>query len=75
MPTNHDPVTANVRAEMARRNKTQADVAAVLHLSQESVNRRFRGRIAWRINELRALADAFDVPMSALVGDKLGGAA
>lgn len=75
MPTNHDPVTANVRAEMARRNKTQTDVADLLGISQNGVSRRLRGETAWRVHELRALADDFGVPVSSLVGESLGGAA
>ena len=75
MPTNHDPVTANVRAEMARHEKTQTDVAAILGMSQNGVSRRLRGQTAWRLSELRALAAALDVPLTALVRDDTAGAA
>ena len=75
MPANPDPVTANVRAEMARRKMNQTDVAAILGLSQVSVSARLRGTTEWRVSELRALAQHFGVSVSTLVDDQQAGAA
>lgn len=69
MPSTTDSVSANVRAEMARRGLNQTDVAAILGFSQVSVSARLRGQVAWRVDELRTLANHFGIPTTALLGD------
>ncbi|MGN6245160.1 MAG: helix-turn-helix domain-containing protein [Motilibacteraceae bacterium] len=75
MPNTTDSVSANVRAEMARRGLSQTDVAAILGVSQVSVSARLRGKVAWRIDDLTALARHFGMPVADLLDDSLGGAA
>lgn len=74
MPTT-EPASANVRAEMVRRGHTQADLAALLKLSQNSVSRRLLGQTSWRVDELRTIASAFGIPLSALLDNQTAGAA
>lgn len=69
MPNTTDSVSANVRAEMARRGLNQTDVAAILGVSQVQVSARLRGKVAWRVDDLRTLAAHFGLPTSALLGD------
>lgn len=62
-------VSANVRAEMARRRITQQQVAEALGLKQGSVSKRLNGRVPWDVNEVSTVADLLGVPVSALIGE------
>lgn len=67
MPHSHVP--ANIRAEAARRGKSQADLAVVLELSRQGVSQRLLGRVPFRIHELQKIASYLDVPLSQLVDE------
>lgn len=56
-------VAGNIRAEMARQEKDQRDIAPVLGISQPQVSMRLQGRIAIRVDELQKIADYLDVPV------------
>lgn len=56
MPTAPEPLASTVRAELARRRLRQADAAAHLHMSQQSLNDRLRGRVAFTEDEVQQLA-------------------
>jgi len=60
-------VNAEIRAHMARKGDRQADLAAVLDLSQASVADRLNGRREWRLSELTKVAEWLDVPLATLV--------
>lgn len=60
-------VGANVRAELARRGKTQAWLAGVLGSSQQSVSSRLRGEVAFDVDELAAVAAALEVDVDVLM--------
>lgn len=60
-------VGANVRAELARAGRTQAWLAGVIGISQQSVSDRLRGGTAFDVNELTRVADALDVAVTALL--------
>lgn len=60
-------VAGNVRALMARRGVNQQRIAQVLGLSQTAVSKRLRGVTPWDVNEMGTLADAFGVPITALL--------
>ena len=62
-------VTANVRAEMARRRLKQEDVAPLLGLTQSAMSRRLVGDVEFSVSELRKLADVLQVPASTLLGE------
>lgn len=49
-------VADNVRAEMARRKKSQRDVAEALGTSQPAIYRRLAGEVAFDVDELGAIA-------------------
>lgn len=70
-PTVTKRVTAEVRAEAARQNATQDDIAQILGISQTQVSRRFTGQIDFGIDELVKLAEAWRVPFSRLLPDDL----
>lgn len=55
-------IAAEVRAEMARQNKSLRDLADVFGLSHQSLAHRVRGEVAFRGDELVLLADALGVP-------------
>ena len=60
-------VSENVRAEMARRRVTQAELAANLNLSRAGLSARLSGKTLWGINELIPVADALGVGISTLI--------
>ena len=60
-------VAANIRAELARKGISQADLAATLHKSQPTVSRRLLGRVPFSVDELDIIAGVLGVPMAELV--------
>ncbi|MCT7372742.1 helix-turn-helix domain-containing protein [Mycolicibacterium llatzerense] len=56
-----------IRAELARKQRTQGGLAGHLRLSQTAVNRRMSGRVSWRLSELRSAADYLDISLGDLV--------
>lgn len=68
MPTSPSAeVGANVRAEMARRDVSQVKIAENLGMSQAAISSRLRGRTPFDINELAAIADYLEMPISGLL--------
>jgi len=65
-PTLH-PVARNVRAEMSRRQITQAVVARRLNLSQSAVSLRLTGSVEFKVSELQAVAALLGVPTASLL--------
>lgn len=63
-------VAEEVRAHAARRQWSQTRVAEVLDKSQATISRKFSGRLAFDIDELAALAAAWDLPVSAFLPDR-----
>lgn len=59
----------NVRAEMARRSKSQADIAALLGLSQTAVSRRLKGNVDFSASELERLSREFNIPVGVFFGE------
>lgn len=62
-------VTANIRAELARRDLKQPDLATALGMHPMSVSKRMTGQVAWSIDELQTIADWFGVRLTDLIGD------
>lgn len=60
-------VAANVRAEMARQRKRQADLGEVLGLTQGAVSKRMSGTVALDVDEIGKIADFLGVPVSSLL--------
>ena len=65
-----DTATTNqaIRAEMARRGVTQADIAGSLGIPQSQVSARLRGVVDWRLRELQVVADVLGVGLADLIG-------
>lgn len=49
-------VAANVRAEAARAGYNQSSLARALRINQPQVHRRWRGQVAWSLDELEQVA-------------------
>lgn len=54
---------------MARRRLVQMDLVPVLHVEQPQVSARLRGKVAFTLDDLEALASFFQVPLSQLLGE------
>ena len=59
-------VGANVRIIMGLRNKSQAELAALIHTTQSSMSRRIKGTTDWAPDELDAVAEFLSVPVGRL---------
>jgi len=57
-------MASQVRAELARQQRSQADVAGVLAISQSSVSRRLSGTQPFSAPELARLATWLGVPVA-----------
>lgn len=55
-------VASSIRAEMARRDITQQQLAALIGMSQQSLSRRLRGEFPFNTAELNRVGEALDVP-------------
>ncbi|MEN4419798.1 helix-turn-helix transcriptional regulator [Mycobacteroides chelonae] len=60
-------VAANVRAEMARGGWNQSKLAPALKMSQQALSERLRGRVAFDVNEIGAIASVLGVRVSVLM--------
>jgi transcriptional regulator with XRE-family HTH domain len=66
-------IAANVRAEAARRDKTQLDLADMLGITHSAISRRMRGETPFRDHELQSIAEFLGVSITTLfaTGDGL----
>lgn len=62
MPTT---VALNVRAEMARRQRSQEDLATHLGVSQAAISRRLNGEVDFTTSQIEAIAGYLEVPVTA----------
>jgi hypothetical protein len=60
-------LTETVRKVLAVRKETQGDLVPVLDMSWASVNYRFRGRQAWKLRDLEAIAKHFGIEAADLL--------
>jgi transcriptional regulator with XRE-family HTH domain len=58
---------AEIRAEMARQRKTQADLAEVLGLSQMAVSRRLNAEVDTSLDEIADIAEWLGVTFAQMV--------
>lgn len=63
----HSHVTANIRAEVARKGKNQGDLAKLLGITRQGISQRMLGRVDFRVSEVQKIADYLGVPMAALL--------
>lgn len=63
-------INENIRAELARQQMTQMQVADLLQLSQSGVSSRLRGDTRWRVDELTRLAEALRIPVAVLLAEQ-----
>lgn len=66
---NVSPVDERVSGMIRQSLVSQAEVAAALGLSRQSVCDRMQGRTGYRAQELPAIADLLDVTVSELLGE------
>lgn len=57
-------VAAEVRAEMARQQKQQNELASYLNVSQATISRRLAGKLPFRIHDLEVIAEYLEVDVS-----------
>lgn len=62
-------VANTIRAELARRSLTQADLATALGVTQPSVSRRMSGQTPFTVDEVAKAAALLGLPVTALVED------
>lgn len=62
--TDIDEINAMIRAELARRRMTQAQLAAALGLSQPSISMRLNGSLDWKHSEMQAVARIFGMRLT-----------
>ncbi|WP_203824362.1 helix-turn-helix domain-containing protein [Actinoplanes palleronii] len=62
VPVRH-AIAAEVRAEMARQNKSMRDLSPVLGIAHSGLALRVKGDVAFRGEELVVLAGALGVPV------------
>jgi transcriptional regulator with XRE-family HTH domain len=62
-------VAANVRAEMARSQRTQAALAHEIGMKQQALSRRLSAQTSFSIDELGQIAAVLGVPLADLVGE------
>lgn len=60
-------VAAQIRALMAARRKTSADLAEVLGISQSSASRRMHGDGLFTLDQLEETADWLGVPLTDII--------
>lgn len=65
--TSREEIAANVRAEMARRQVTQRQIADTIGKSQAAVSSRMTGESHFRIHELQQIAAFLEVPIGKLI--------
>jgi transcriptional regulator with XRE-family HTH domain len=66
-PEVRNRIAGEVRAAMARSQKTQRDLAEVLGIDQPSVSLRLRGERSFRAEELAVVAEWLGVPAADLL--------
>ena len=57
---------ANLRAEMKRYGKTNADIGKILNISANSVSFKLNGRTPFTLDEIRKLAEEFNCSLDYL---------
>jgi transcriptional regulator with XRE-family HTH domain len=60
-------IAAEVRAALARHQKTQDDLAELLGIVQPSISARLTGNRSFRAEEIAAIAQWLDMPVSHLI--------
>lgn len=60
---------ATLRAELARRELTQSDLAETLGISRAGITDRFKGRTSITVDELILIAERLDLPVADLLRD------
>lgn len=63
-------IAAEIRAEMARQQKTQRDLGEVLGIDQGSASLRLSGRRSFRAEELAAIAEWLGRPIGQFMGER-----
>lgn len=64
-PTIYDNITAVTRILMAfRGGMTQSDLARLMGVDKAVISKSFKGFRPWKIEDVEALADVFDVPIT-----------
>lgn len=60
-------ITANIRAELGRQNKTRAALAREMGVTEMWLSRRVNAQTPFTVDDLATIAAALDVPMADLL--------
>ena len=63
-------VARNLRAEMARRQVTHAQLGTVLGITGAAVSSRLKGRSSWPVRDLALVASVLGVDLSVLMTEQ-----
>ncbi len=76
LSTPSERVAATIRAELARRRKTQSDLATALGMARSALHRRLNGDQSLTVDELHKIAKYLDLSASYLIesGESAGAA-
>ncbi len=66
-------VSSAIRAELARADLQQKDLADALGVHPSQVSARLKGAIDWRLSELQTVAALLNIPLSRLVAEPVDG--
>lgn len=62
-------VTGAIKAELARRDLSGADLLPVLPLGRNAIYDRLSGKKSWEVEDVAKIADFLGIPISILLGD------
>lgn len=65
--THQATIASNLRAVKGRRRVSDAEIAVATGLSRTAVNDRLTGRVKIQLDDLRAFAEYFGVPLEQLL--------
>jgi len=72
MPQSYDLcVAAEIKAELRRQHRSQADLCVALGWSQPSLSRRMNGQVSFSLAEIEQIAGAFRLPVFQFVNPPL----
>ena len=67
MEHRREAVAAEIRAELARQNKSKVALAAQLNISTDTLRRRLEGVRPFYFHEAEIISDFLDIPLSVIL--------
>jgi len=67
----NDSVSAEIRAELTRQDRSQGDLCAALGWSEPYLSRRLTGQVSFSLTDIEKIAGVFRLPVSQFVNPPL----